>query len=143
VSSHHASLIIGPPPKKIDHPGSGYRCTDVTLSSSFHSSLAGSKFKVRGRTIELYQKVRFLRPSLLRKIFSRNQIQHNHSDPHNQPTMVETLKTLSTGTLNLRFMQNARRAQQLDVELEKAHVKDDAEWEVAPDIRKAWGNSDS
>ncbi|KIK41167.1 hypothetical protein CY34DRAFT_806407 [Suillus luteus UH-Slu-Lm8-n1] len=57
--------------------------------------------------------------------------------------MVETLKTLSTGTLNLRFMQNARRAQQLDVELEKAHVKDDAEWEVAPDIRKAWGNSDS
>ncbi|KAG2151092.1 uncharacterized protein EDB93DRAFT_320583 [Suillus bovinus] len=65
--------------------------------------------------------------------------------------MVETQKTLSTGTLNLRFMQNARRAQQLpgaDVELEKAHVKDDAEWEVAPDIRKAWGlaersNSDS
>ncbi|KAG1718671.1 hypothetical protein EDD22DRAFT_960142 [Suillus occidentalis] len=57
--------------------------------------------------------------------------------------MVETLKSLSTGTLNLRFMQNARRAQQLDVELEKAHVKDEAEWEVAPDIRKAWGNSDS
>lgn len=61
--------------------------------------------------------------------------------------MVETLKTLSTGTLNLRFMQNARRAQQLsgvDVELEKAHVKDEAEWEVAPDIRKAWGvDSDS
>ncbi|KAG1732657.1 uncharacterized protein EDB91DRAFT_1151325 [Suillus paluster] len=52
--------------------------------------------------------------------------------------MVE--KTLSTGTLNLRFMQNARRAQQLSsVSLEKAHVKDDAEWEVAPDIRKAWG----
>ncbi|KAG1829287.1 hypothetical protein EV424DRAFT_1381901 [Suillus variegatus] len=59
--------------------------------------------------------------------------------------MVETLKTLSTGTLNLRFMQNARRAQQLsgvDVELEKAHVKDEAEWEVAPDIRKAWGLAD-
>lgn len=32
----------------------------------------------------------------------------------------------------------------VDVELEKAHVKDEAEWEVAPDIRKAWGvNSDS
>lgn len=67
-----------------------------------------------------------------------------------QPTaMVETQKTLSMGTLNLRFMQNARRAQQLsglDVELEKAHIKDEAEWEVAPDIRKAWGlgpNSDS
>ncbi|KAG1856737.1 hypothetical protein F4604DRAFT_1628166 [Suillus subluteus] len=65
--------------------------------------------------------------------------------------VVETQKTLSTGTLNLRFMQNARRAQQLsgvDVELEKAHVKDEAEWEVAPEIRKAWGlvdgsNSDS
>lgn len=56
--------------------------------------------------------------------------------------MVETQKTLSTGTLNLRFMQNARRAQQLsgvDTELEKAHIKDEAEWEVAPDIRKAWG----
>ncbi|KAG1852121.1 hypothetical protein DFJ58DRAFT_703960 [Suillus subalutaceus] len=67
--------------------------------------------------------------------------------------VVETQKTLSTGTLNLRFMQNTRRAQQLsgvDVELEKAHVKDEAEWEVAPEIRKAWGlvdgarsNSDS
>ncbi|KAG1721963.1 hypothetical protein EDB19DRAFT_492110 [Suillus lakei] len=57
--------------------------------------------------------------------------------------MVETQKTLSTGTLNLRFMQNARRAQQLSgVELEKAHVKDEAEWEVAPDIRKAWGLAD-
>lgn len=57
-------------------------------------------------------------------------------------TMVESQKTLSTGTLNLRFMQNARRAQQLsevDVELDKAHVKDEAEWEVAPEIRKAWG----
>ncbi|KAH7924197.1 hypothetical protein BV22DRAFT_1013858 [Leucogyrophana mollusca] len=52
--------------------------------------------------------------------------------------MVE--KTLSTGTMNLRFMQNARRAQQLaQVEVEKAHVKDDAEWEVAKDIREAWG----
>ncbi|KAG2143945.1 hypothetical protein BD769DRAFT_1661356 [Suillus cothurnatus] len=59
--------------------------------------------------------------------------------------VVETQKTLSTGTLNLRFMQNARRAQQLsgvDVELEKAHVKDEAEWEVSPEIRKAWGLAD-
>jgi hypothetical protein len=69
----------------------------------------------------------------------------------NQPSLqsttmvVETQKTLSTGTLNLRFMQNARRAQQLsgvDVELEKAHVKDEAEWEVSPEIRKAWGLAD-
>ncbi|KAH7911135.1 hypothetical protein BJ138DRAFT_24282 [Hygrophoropsis aurantiaca] len=52
--------------------------------------------------------------------------------------MVE--KTLSTGTMNLRFMQNARRNQQLaQVEVEKAHVKDDAEWEVAKEIREAWG----
>lgn len=54
--------------------------------------------------------------------------------------MVE--KTLSTGTLNLRFMQNARRAHQLPrVEPEQAHVKDDAEWEVSPEIREAWGPS--
>ncbi|KAF8550651.1 hypothetical protein OG21DRAFT_1513734 [Imleria badia] len=52
--------------------------------------------------------------------------------------MVE--KTLSSGTLNLRFMQNAQRAQQLPrVEHEQAHVKDDAEWEVSPEIREAWG----
>ena len=37
-------------------------------------------------------------------------------------------------------MQNARRAQQFPrVEPEQAHVKDDAEWEVSPDIREAWG----
>lgn len=54
--------------------------------------------------------------------------------------MVE--KTLSSGTLNLRFMQNARRAQQLPrVEQELTHVKDDAEWEVSPEIREAWGPS--
>ena len=50
------------------------------------------------------------------------------------------MATLSTGTLNLRFMRNAQRTQQLSgVQLEKAHVKDDAEWEVAPEIRNAWG----
>ena len=54
--------------------------------------------------------------------------------------MVE--KTLSSGTLNLRFMQNARRAQQLPrVDPEQALVKDDAEWEVPPEIREAWGPS--
>ena len=54
--------------------------------------------------------------------------------------MVE--KTLSSGTLNLRFMQNARRAQQLPrVEQEQAHVRDDAEWEISPEIRQAWGLS--
>ncbi|KAF9239451.1 hypothetical protein BU15DRAFT_46744 [Melanogaster broomeanus] len=54
--------------------------------------------------------------------------------------MVE--KTLSTGTLNLRFMQNARRPQGLaQVEPEQAHIKDDAEWEVSAETREAWGPS--
>ena len=49
-------------------------------------------------------------------------------------------KTISTGTLGLRFMQNARRAKQLEeVELERAQVKDDAQWEVAQEVRDAWG----
>jgi hypothetical protein len=50
-------------------------------------------------------------------------------------------KTLSTGTLSLRFMQNASRAKQLkEVELEKAAVKDDAEWEIAnaKEVRESW-----
>ncbi|KAF8841675.1 hypothetical protein BDN67DRAFT_901031 [Paxillus ammoniavirescens] len=54
--------------------------------------------------------------------------------------MVE--KTLSSGTLNLKFMQNARRTQQLlQVEPEQAYVKDDAEWEVSAETREAWGLS--
>ncbi|KAF9228145.1 hypothetical protein BS17DRAFT_692576 [Gyrodon lividus] len=54
--------------------------------------------------------------------------------------MVE--KTLSSGTLNLKFMQNARRTQQLPrVESEQAYVKDDAEWEVSAETREAWGLS--
>ena len=49
-------------------------------------------------------------------------------------------KTLSTGTLSLRFMQNAHRAKQLaEVEAEQAQVKDEAEWEVAKEVREAWG----
>jgi len=36
---------------------------------------------------------------------------------------------LSTGTLNLRFMQNARKASR--IEPEQVHVKDDAEWEIS------------
>lgn len=67
-----------------------------------------------------------------------NPLRHNQNIP--TPTMVE--KTLSSGTLNLRFMQNARRAQQLPpVDPEQARVKDDAEWEVSPEIREAWGPS--
>jgi hypothetical protein len=49
-------------------------------------------------------------------------------------------KTLSNGTLSLRFMQNAQRAkQQAQVELEKAKVKDEAEWEVSQEMKDAWG----
>lgn len=53
-------------------------------------------------------------------------------------------KTISTGTLGLRFMQNAQRAKQLkEVEAERAHVKDEAEWEVDQKVRDAWGISSS
>ncbi|KAH9943896.1 hypothetical protein B0H21DRAFT_747474 [Amylocystis lapponica] len=49
-------------------------------------------------------------------------------------------KTLSNGTLSLRFMQNAQRAKlEAQVEAEQARVKDDAEWEVSNDIKEAWG----
>lgn len=49
-------------------------------------------------------------------------------------------KTLSTGTLSLRFMQNAHRRQQLtQVELERAEVKDESKWEVGQEIKDAWG----
>ncbi|KAI0758928.1 hypothetical protein C8Q74DRAFT_273124 [Fomes fomentarius] len=49
-------------------------------------------------------------------------------------------KTLSNGTLSLRFMQNAQRAKlQAQVEAEQANIKDDAEWSVAQDVREAWG----
>lgn len=51
-----------------------------------------------------------------------------------------TSKTLSNGTLSLRFMQNALRSKQQDViDAHQAKVKDDAEWEVAKEVREAWG----
>ena len=62
---------------------------------------------------------------------------HKHS-------MMATGKTLSKGTLGLRFMQNAQRVkQQPTPELDRAKVKDDAEWEVAKEIREAWGLASS
>jgi hypothetical protein len=49
-------------------------------------------------------------------------------------------KSLSTGTLSLRFMQNAHRAKQLkEVELDRAEVKDDGMWEVSQAVRDSWG----
>ncbi|KZP33210.1 hypothetical protein FIBSPDRAFT_374985 [Athelia psychrophila] len=51
-------------------------------------------------------------------------------------------KALSTSTLSLKFMQNAHRAKQLaQVELEQAKVKDEAEWEVAKEVREGWGGA--
>ena len=53
-------------------------------------------------------------------------------------------KTLSNGTLSLRFMQNAHRAKlQAQVELEQAKIKDDAEWSVPQEVRDAWGLGES
>lgn len=49
-------------------------------------------------------------------------------------------KSLSTTTLALRFMKNGahRHAEQQNVELQQAHVKDDAEWEVSEEVKRAW-----
>ncbi|KAG5645130.1 hypothetical protein DXG03_006847 [Asterophora parasitica] len=53
-------------------------------------------------------------------------------------------KTISSGTLGLRFMQNAQRAKQLkEVEAERAPVKDDGEWEIDQKIRDSWGPASS
>ncbi|KAG6877632.1 hypothetical protein C0993_005453 [Termitomyces sp. T159_Od127] len=59
-------------------------------------------------------------------------------------TTVTTTKTISRGTLGLRFMQNAQRAKQLkELEFEKAEVKDDGQWEVDQSVRDAWGTVSS
>lgn len=48
-------------------------------------------------------------------------------------------RTLSSGTLGLRFMQNAQRAKQSTEEQSaKAQVKDDAEWEIPKEIKAGW-----
>ena len=53
-------------------------------------------------------------------------------------------RALSNGTLSLRFMQNALRAKQQGLsDLERAKVKDEAEWEVSKEIREAWGLASS
>ncbi|KAG6897081.1 hypothetical protein C0992_004251 [Termitomyces sp. T32_za158] len=57
-------------------------------------------------------------------------------------TKATTAKTISRGTLGLRFMQNAQRAKQLkELEFEKAEVKDDGQWEVDQRVREAWGTA--
>ncbi|KAJ3811150.1 hypothetical protein EV368DRAFT_62850 [Lentinula lateritia] len=53
-------------------------------------------------------------------------------------------KQLSSGTLSLKFMQNAQRAKQLkEVVLEKAHVEDDGQWEITKETRESWGPAES
>ena len=48
---------------------------------------------------------------------------------------------ISTGTLNLRFMQNAHRAQdqQEHAEADKVTVHDEAQWEVSNEVKAALG----
>lgn len=49
-------------------------------------------------------------------------------------------KTLSNGTLSLRFMQNALRAKNNAVtEAQKAPVKGADEWHVPASVKEAWG----
>ncbi|KAG8955894.1 hypothetical protein FRC04_006341 [Tulasnella sp. 424] len=52
-------------------------------------------------------------------------------------------KTLSNGTLALKFMQKAALKSQSGgapvVELHKAKVADEAEWDVGLEVRRAWG----
>lgn len=52
-------------------------------------------------------------------------------------------KTLSNGTLALKFMQKAALKSQSGnapvVELHQAKVVDEAEWDVGKEVRQAWG----
>lgn len=52
-------------------------------------------------------------------------------------------KTLSNGTLALKFMQKAALKAQNGsapvVELHQAKVVDEAEWDVGKEVRQAWG----
>ncbi|KAF9646146.1 hypothetical protein BDM02DRAFT_3100359 [Thelephora ganbajun] len=48
-------------------------------------------------------------------------------------------KTLSNGTLGLRFMQNAQRARDnSELKPDKATLVDDAEWHIPQNARDAW-----
>jgi hypothetical protein len=49
---------------------------------------------------------------------------------------------ISKGTLNLRFMQNGRRAEQ-ELEINSADaepvIKDESHWEVSREVKEMWG----
>ncbi|KAI9465116.1 hypothetical protein F5148DRAFT_1150091 [Russula earlei] len=48
--------------------------------------------------------------------------------------------TISKGTLNLRFMQNAQRAEQgLEVKSVETVPNDESHWEVAKEVKEMWG----
>jgi hypothetical protein len=48
--------------------------------------------------------------------------------------------TISKGTLNLRFMQNAQRAEQdLDANSSEPVIKDESHWEVSSEVKEMWG----
>jgi hypothetical protein len=48
--------------------------------------------------------------------------------------------TISKGTLNLRFMQNAQRVEQEHETKsdETVIIKDESRWEIAKEVRDAW-----
>ncbi|THH12429.1 hypothetical protein EW146_g7704 [Bondarzewia mesenterica] len=55
-----------------------------------------------------------------------------------------TGNAISSGTLNLRFMQNARRNQELAAQSDGAEekvvaVQDESFWEVSKEVKEAWG----
>ncbi|KAI0258740.1 hypothetical protein BC834DRAFT_834847 [Gloeopeniophorella convolvens] len=48
--------------------------------------------------------------------------------------------SISKGTLNLRFMQNAQpKEKDIKAEVTAATIRDESEWEVSKDVRDAWG----
>jgi hypothetical protein len=47
--------------------------------------------------------------------------------------------TISKGTLNLRFMQNAQHADELETKSVETAIKDESHWEIAKEVRDAWG----
>ncbi|KAI0000779.1 hypothetical protein BJV74DRAFT_113647 [Russula compacta] len=50
--------------------------------------------------------------------------------------------TISKGTLNLRFMQNAQRAErQVETKSAETVIKDESQWEVAKEVKEMWGIS--
>jgi hypothetical protein len=49
--------------------------------------------------------------------------------------------TISKGTLNLRFMQNVQNSEKTPVNesMESLTIQDESRWEVAKEVRDAWG----